>query len=80
MHSQEVLLDLFSTYYRFICRLIENTAAYKNRTFSLHPISAIHSQLLSNIDNCINSYKVDKNIGKIFKRIFKLTCVFCNNC
>jgi hypothetical protein len=45
-----------------------------------HPVAAMFGDLLDRVDQTLNSYKSDRNIGKVFKQIFVHASKFCLSC
>jgi hypothetical protein len=53
---------------------------YKNRKYSNHPVFSIFEEFVHRTETVINSYKANRNIGKLFRKILNLTTKFCTSC
>lgn len=44
------------------------------------PIFSLFSEFVNRTEIVINSYKLNKNIGQLFRKVFALATRFCSSC
>lgn len=64
---------LCSAYHRFICRLVENLVSCKTKANNEEDKILVVAEFLGKLENCINFHRKERNLAKMFKRIFAYT-------
>lgn len=71
---------MHSTYHRFVCRLLEIVATCEKKNAEEYQEYHLYNYFIERLNNAVDSYRFNKNVGEMFRQILSNAQKFCIAC